>query len=114
MSTELQVLLDGNYCVSRPEQQWAPNYQRNHGSWIDEAEAALWPIIAKWPWKGMLEYVCRHRKLPLCILACGAVPKATAPMYQLITDFRPTNISVDAWHVKYIMHMIEIYGAAYM
>ena len=102
MTTELRVLLAGNYCVSRSEQQWTPIFNRNHASWSDEAEAALWPTIAKWLWKGILEYVCRHHNLPLCILACGAVPKATAPFYRLITDFRPTNIFVDDWRVKYI------------
>ena len=49
-----------------------------------------------------LRYVCRHHNLPPCILACGAVPKATAPFYRLIMDFRPANIHADAWPVKYV------------
>ena len=102
LSTELEVLLDGNFCVSRSEQWWIPTFHRNHPSWNAEAETALWPTIAKWLWKGILEYVDRHCRLPMCILACGAVPKSTAPMFRLITDFRPTNKFVDAWPVKYI------------
>ena len=102
LAPELEVLLDGNFCISRSEQWWTPTFQRNHPSWDAAAEEALWPTIAKWLWKGILEYVSRHCRLPMCILACGAVPKSTAPWFRLITDFRPTNKFVDAWPVKYI------------
>ena len=46
--------------------------------------------------------MARHCRMPLCIMACGAVPKATAPFYRLITDCRPINQFADPWRVKYI------------
>ena len=53
-------------------------------------------------WRGVLECVARHCRLPLCIMARGAVAKATAPFYRLITDCRPVNEFADPWRVKYI------------
>ena len=65
---ELRIILEGNYCVSRTGPWWTPIFMRNHSSWNVEAEEALWPTIAKWLWKGILEYVPRQCRLPLCIL----------------------------------------------
>ena len=104
LPTELASILDGTYTISKSAQILAPIFVRNHKSWEDDeaAQAALWPEVAKMLWRGVLEYVARHCRLPLCIMACGAVPKATAPFYRLITDCRPINEFADPWRVKYI------------
>ena len=104
LPTELSAILSGTYTISKCAQILAPIFVRNHKSWEDDEEAqrALWPEVAKMLWRGVLEYVARHCRLPLCIMACGAVPKATAPFYRLITDCRPVNEFADPWRVKYI------------
>ena len=104
LSAELDAILSGRYCIAKSEDVITPIYCRNHPSWEDnpEAQAALWPEIARMIWKGVLEYVSRHCRLPLCIVAVGAVPKNTAPFWRLITDCRPINHFAVPWRVKYI------------
>ena len=56
------------------------------------------------PSKGVLTYIRRYCKLPLCILAAGAVPKSTPPFWRLVIDCRPINPNkktYKAW-VKFI------------
>ena len=102
LSAELETLLDGNYCVSRTGQTYAPMFLRNHPSLDEEALDMLWPTIAKMLWKRQFEYVERFHQLPRNVMACGAVPKNTAPWRRLITDYRPSNVFVDPWPVRYI------------
>ena len=102
LSAELETLLDGNYCVSRSGQTFAPMFMRNHPSLDEEALEMLWPTIAKMLWKRQFEYVERFHQLPRNVMACGAVPKNTAPWRRLITDYRPSNVFVDPWPVRYI------------
>ena len=104
LPAELRTILDGNYCISKSKQIIKPGFQKNHPSWEDwpDRQEALWPEIAKMIWKGILEYVARHCRLPLRIIAVGAVPKATAPLWRLIMDCRPINTFVDPWRVKYV------------
>ena len=104
LKAELDAILSGRYCIAKSEDVVTPIYCRNHPSWEDnpEAQAALWPEIARMIWKGVLEYVSRHCRLPLCIVAVGAVPKNTAPFWRLITDCRPINLYAVPWRVKYI------------
>ena len=79
---ELRIILEGNYCVARTGPWWTPMFMRNHSSWNAEDAEALWPTIAKWLWKGILEYFPRQCRFPLCILPCGAVPKNTLPHFR--------------------------------
>ena len=104
LRSELDAILSGRYCIAKSEDVITPIYCRNHPSWENnpEAQAALWPEIARMIWKGVLEYVARHCRLPLCIVAVGAVPKNTAPFWRLITDCRPINLFAVPWRVKYI------------
>lgn len=104
LSAELQTILDGNYVISKSKQIIRPGFQKNHPSWENypDRQAKLWPEIAKMLWKGILEYVSRHCRLPLRIIAVGAVPKATEPLWRLIMDCRPINEFVDPWRVKYV------------
>jgi hypothetical protein len=102
LSAELESLLDGTYCVSRTGQTFAPMFMRNHPSLDEEALEALWPTIAKMLWKRQLEYIERYHQIPRNIMACGAVPKSTAPFRRLITDYRPSTVFVDPWPVRYI------------
>ena len=102
LSAELETLLDGSYCVSRSGQTFAPMFMRNHPSLDEEALEALWPTIAKMLWKRQFEYVERHHQIPRNVMACGAVPKSTPPFRRLITDYRPSNVFVDPWPVRYI------------
>jgi hypothetical protein len=83
LSAELESLLDGTYCVSRTGQTFAPMFMRNHPSLDAEALEALWPTIAKMLWKRQFEYIERHHQIPRNIMACGAVPKSTAPFRRL-------------------------------
>ena len=41
-------------------------------------------------------------QLPRNVIACGALPKNTAPWRRLITDYRPSNVFVDPWLERYI------------
>ena len=102
LSAELETLLDGSYCVSRSGQTFAPMFMRNHPSLDEEALEALWPTIAKMLWKRQFEYVERYHQIPRNVMACGAVPKSTPPFRRLITDYRPSNVFVDPWPVRYI------------
>ena len=104
LSTELGAILDGNYCISKSRHILQPGFQRSHCSWEDfpERQESLWPEIAKMLLKGILEYIARHCRLPLRIIAVGAVPKATAPFWRLIMDCRPINTFVDPWRVRYV------------
>ena len=71
--------MGGTYTIPKCEQILSPNFTRNHKSWEEDenAQRALWPEMAKMVWHGVLDYVARHCTMPLCIMACGAVPKAT-------------------------------------
>ena len=102
LPSELETLLDGMDCVSRTGQTFAPMFMRHHPSLDEEALEALWPTIAKMLWKRQFEYVERHHQIPRNVMACGAVPKSTAPFRRLITDYRPSNVFVDPWPVRYI------------
>jgi hypothetical protein len=102
LSTELRAILSGNYCISKSWTPLVPMVAPNHSSWDQEAEDKLWPTILKYLWKGVLEYVARHCRLPLCIMAVGAVPKASPPGLRLITDYRPINPYADPWKVRYV------------
>jgi hypothetical protein len=76
---------------------------RNHPSFDQDemAKLALGPIIAKWLYCGVLEYVYPWDVQPLIISPCGAVPKATSPFYRLITDARFSNELYADWGVTY-------------
>ena len=104
MPVELRAILEGNYSISKVNQTLRPIFRKNLASWEDNADAqeALWPVIAKMLFKGVFEYIARHCRLPLCILAVGAVPKSTAPLWRLVTDCRPINEFADDWRVKYV------------
>ena len=80
-----------------------PIFQRNHPSWETDAVAqeVLLKVLADWFVAGSLEYVERFHRLPHCILAIGAVPKASPPFRRLVTDCRPINIFAEKWRVKY-------------
>ena len=67
-----------------------------------EAQEALWPEVAKMLWRGTFEYIQRGWRLPLAVMAVGAVPKSTDPFWRLVTDARPVNVFADKWNVKYI------------
>ena len=104
LPVELKAIVEGNYCISKVAQNLRPIFRKNLASWEDnpEAQEALWPVIAKMLFKGVLEYIARHCRLPLCILAVGAVPKSTEPFWRLVTDCRPINEFADDWRVKYV------------
>jgi hypothetical protein len=84
----------------------APIFVRNHKSWEDDeaAQAALWPEVAKMLWRGVLEYVARHCRLPLCIMACGAVPKGDRTVlsshYRLSTNQRVCRSVAGKIHIN--------------
>ena len=100
---ELMAVLEGTYCISRTGQPFRPMFLKNHASlYQDDAMEKLWPSIAKCVWKGIFEFVERRDPIPRMIVACAAVEKATDPFKRLVTDYRPTNIYVDPWPVKYI------------
>jgi hypothetical protein len=86
--------------VSAPSQQ---TVLRNHPSWEcdDDAKWALGPVIAEWLASGVLESVAWNDRLPILLQPCGAVPKGTAPFYQLITDARFANKLYSDWGVTY-------------
>jgi len=65
------------------------------------AQEVLLKVLADWFVAGSLEYVERFHRLPHCILAIGAVPKASPPFRRLVTDCRPINIFAEKWRVKY-------------
>ena len=73
--------------------------------WEDNADVqeAVWPVIAKMLLKGVPEYIARRCRLPLYILAVGAVPKSTAPLWRLVTDCRHINEFADDWRGKYVL-----------
>ena len=81
-----------------------PYFVRNHKSWEDDeaAQAALWPEVAKMLWRGVLEYVARHCRLPLCIMACGAIPTSTSPFDRRRKDCPTFNDFADPWSDKNI------------
>ena len=49
LKAELDAILSGRYCIAKSEDVVTPIYCRNHPSWEDnpEAQAALWPEIAR-------------------------------------------------------------------
>jgi hypothetical protein len=57
LRSELDAILSGRYCIAKSEDVITPIYCRNHPSWENnpEAQAALWPEIARMIWKGVLE-----------------------------------------------------------
>ena len=104
LPAELRTILSGRYVISKHGHIIRPIYKRNLPSWDEnpDAQDALWPVIAKMFWKGVLTYIRRHCKLPLCILAAGAVPKSTPPFWRLVIDCRPINEMADKWRVRYV------------
>ena len=103
IAAELRAVLEGTYVVSRTGQPYRPMFMKNHPSLTEDgAMDKLWPGVAKCVWKGIFEFVGRKDPLPRVIVACAAVEKATDPFKRLVTDYRPTNIYVDPWAVKYI------------
>jgi hypothetical protein len=59
-------------------------------------------VLAEWFAAGSLEYVERLHLLQHCILAIGAVPKATPSLRRLVTDAQPINFYAEAFRVKYV------------
>ena len=106
MAGELEVIIEGIFCVAKEGLPLKPIFMRNHPSFEQNedrviledgverryhAKDVLLKVITKWFDSGVLEYVCRWHRLPQCFLACGAVPKATESWWRLITDGRPNN-----------------------
>ncbi len=58
-------------------------------------------MLSEWLLAGSLEYVERFHRLPHCILAVGAVEKATASFRRLVPDARPITVFAESWRVKY-------------
>ena len=75
LPAELVAILEGMYCISKLEQNMRPIFKRNLPSWTDnqEAQDALWTEVAKMLWRGTFEYICRDMRIPLAIMAAGAV-----------------------------------------
>ena len=94
LPAELAAVLEGRYCISKIDQNMRPIFRRNLASWTDnpEAQEALWPEVAKMLWRGTFEYIQRGWRLPLAVMAVGAVPKSTDPFWRLVTDARPVNV----------------------
>jgi hypothetical protein len=103
LAPELEAILEGTFCVAKSGLPLLPIFQRNHPSWEDDeyARGVLIPVLSAWLMAGSLEYVERFHRLPHCILAVGAVEKATAPFRRLVTDARPINVFAESWRVKY-------------
>jgi hypothetical protein len=104
LSSELRIVLEGRFAISRLDLPMVPVFFKNHKSWTGNKEArdALWPVLAQYLIKGQFEYVRDGEPLPLCILPIGAVPKNTPPYWRLVLDCRYTNRYVDPWPVKYL------------
>jgi hypothetical protein len=101
---ELAAILDGTFCVAKSGMPFKPIFQKNHPTYETNpvAKKILIRVMTQWFDSGVLEYVCRWHRLPQCILACGAVDKASAPWWRLITDARPVNVFAFSWRIKYI------------
>ena len=104
LSSELLIILEGRFAISRTDLPVVPVFFKNHKSWEENpaAQKALWPVIAQYLIKGQFEGVRDGEPLPLCILPMGAVPKNTPPLWRLILDCRYTNCFIDRWPVKYL------------
>jgi hypothetical protein len=104
LSSELRIILEGRYAISRADLPVVPVFFKNHYSWTgdEKAREALWPVLAQYLIKGQFEYVRNGDPQPLCILPIGAVPKNTEPKYRLILDCRYTNKFIDPWPIKYL------------
>ena len=81
LSSELRIILEGRYAISRADLPVVPVISKNHYSWTGDKKAgkALWPVLAQYLIKGQIEYVQNGDPQPLCILPIGAVPKNTEP-----------------------------------
>ena len=94
-----------NGLLVMPLRSWPSRciHKQNHASWEDDpaAQEALGPTIAKWLATGVLEFVGPGCPMPLIVEPCGAVDKATAPLFRLITDGREGNGNYLPWGVRY-------------